>query len=237
MELNEQLILLPTNELLEKFGGGNHVPGSGSAVALSGIIACKLCFTVISLTKSRAGYETVESRIEFISAQLLKLEPNLYDAFQRDSEVFNDVVLLRQKRDETTDPKLRKGYADDELEKLKIATEIQLEVCGVCHDICQNAMYLFDIAFKSARGDSGAAASSAVSAAYAALFICYLNLKKFREGQWATEARRKCEDLLRRTNQLQAELFSRVVTLRDEGPPLESAQLELNLNIDELANE
>ena len=41
---------LPAAELLEKFGKGSHVPGSGSAAAFQGMLSAQLILTVISLT-------------------------------------------------------------------------------------------------------------------------------------------------------------------------------------------
>jgi formiminotetrahydrofolate cyclodeaminase len=226
MELNKQLLLLPANQLLEKFGAGNHVPGSGSAAALSGILAAKLCLAVAKLTLRKLDYEGVSPEMNFIKEKLEKLEPILYSAFQKDSEVFDEVIIARRSRDKETDPKKRKQFSNQALNKLREATEIPLEICTVCHEICDNALLLFDIGFKSARGDSGAAASSALSGAYAALFICYLNLKQARKSRWSIEVRKKCEDLLLKTNKLQVELFSRVINLRNEGLEPDSIQLE-----------
>ena len=36
------LLELPANKLLDQFGGGSHVPGSGSAAALMGLLAAQL---------------------------------------------------------------------------------------------------------------------------------------------------------------------------------------------------
>ena len=227
MELSKQLILLPANQLLDKFGAGNHVPGSGSAAALSGILGCKLCLAVVKLTLQKPDYASVSSEMNFIRQKLDKSEPVLYSAFQKDSEVFDQVISARRERDKQTDSKKKKHFSNLALSKLREATEIPLEICVACHDICDDALLLFDIGFKSARGDSGAAASSALSGAYAALFICYLNLKQARRSKWLIETRTKCENLLLKTNKLQRELFSRVINLRDEGLQLDSIQLEL----------
>ena len=54
MGAHSNLLDLKANILLDKFGKGGHVPGSGSAAALMGLLAAKLLATVSTLTLSRA---------------------------------------------------------------------------------------------------------------------------------------------------------------------------------------
>ena len=48
--METDLLEKTVNELMEKFGAGNHKPGSGSAAAFQGMVSAKLISTVISLT-------------------------------------------------------------------------------------------------------------------------------------------------------------------------------------------
>ena len=75
---------------------------------------------------------------------------------------------------------------------------------------------MFDMGYKSARGDSGAGVSSALAGASSGLFVSNLNLKSFRGGKWAIETRGKCEVLFDRVQQYQFNLFSRVTFLHEE---------------------
>lgn len=52
----QDLMTLPTDQLLSKFGSGGHKPGSGSAAALLGLVSCKLAQTVVSLSAGRDQY-------------------------------------------------------------------------------------------------------------------------------------------------------------------------------------
>lgn len=59
------LLNVTTEKLLEKFGAGNHKPGSGSAAAFQGMLSAKLLVTVISLTnelKRRDNYQNGSSQ-------------------------------------------------------------------------------------------------------------------------------------------------------------------------------
>lgn len=228
--MDQQLILLPTTQLLERFGAGKHVPGSGSAAAFSGILACKLCLTVIKITREKEDYVAVEPQMNFIEAQIVNiLEPALFDAFQKDSDEFDKVIQVRLQRNQETDPKKRKQLTDQARELLRPATEVPVQTCELCHSVCQHAISLFDLGFQSARGDSGTAATLALAGASGALFTCYLNLKEFRSGTWAKEIRRRCDQLLQRSTDLQLDLFSRVARLQEEGIEPSAVQLELKM--------
>lgn len=48
--MGKSLLEETTEELLKKFGAGNHKPGSGSAAAFQGMISAQLLITVINLT-------------------------------------------------------------------------------------------------------------------------------------------------------------------------------------------
>lgn len=230
IKMDQNLILLPAKQLLEKFGAGSHVPGSGSAAAFSGILACKLSVAVIKLTKQKEDYADTLPQMNFIEEQITELlEPSLFRAFQKDSDEFDRVITARLERNRAKNPKKRKQLSEQARALLKSATEIPIEICGTCHLVCQHALSLFDLGFKSARGDSGAAASLALSGAHAALFVCYLNLKEFRDGEWAIRTRKNCDELLQQSRIMQINLFSRVTRLQEEGIKPSAIQLEFKL--------
>jgi formiminotetrahydrofolate cyclodeaminase len=220
------LIDLPTQQLLEKFGAGGHKPGSGSAAALSGILAAKLIVTVATLTRQRDSYVAAHRDAEFITEQIKgRLDPALSFAFQRDAEIFDQVIIARRRRDEERDPVRKRELADAARDLLQQATEIPLGVCRDCLRLVEFGLSMFDIGFKSARGDSGTAVSATLAGAFSALFIVYLNLRSFRSREWTRRARQEADDLMRLALQLQDTLFSRVTELR--GYDEEEPQLQL----------
>lgn len=215
--LGRQLLSLSADELLDEFGAGKPVPGAGSAAALLGILACKLCLTVIKLTKQKDSYEANWSQVSSIESQIVgRVEPKLYQVFQKDSEVFAEVVLARQKRELELNSEKREQLDFEELLSLREATELQLEVCETCDEICEFAISLFDLGYQTARGDSGTAMSGALSGAMSALSICYLNLRKFTDDEWASTIRMKCDDLLQRLERLKRKSFLIITKLREE---------------------
>jgi formiminotetrahydrofolate cyclodeaminase len=223
-----KLLQLPASQLLEKFGSGGHKPGSGSAAALMGIIACKLLRTVITLTKTRDTYKENFDQLNLVDRQLIdRLEPFLIESVQSDAIQFDRVIKARRERDATTDSKEKKRLGEKALRELEKATEIPLEIAKYCIDLAERGLAVFDLGFRAARGDSGVAISAAISAANGSLFIVYLNLTQFKGGQWSVQIRNDANSLFSRSQSLQQDLFRRVTRLQEEG--LESPQLQMKL--------
>ena len=215
--MTEDLLSLPANELLNKLGSGGHKPGSGSAAALLGLVACKLIQTVVTLTNGRDQYQGVGPQLTLANQDVNEnIEPILRKAVQEDSIQFDKVIAARRLRDNETEPKLKKKLAASALKELKLSTEIPLRIAGLCIEVANNAIAVFDVGFKSARGDSGVAISSALAGASGAISIVYLNLTSFRGGKWAMQTRNKVDPLLIQTQGLQVELFNRVERLKQQ---------------------
>lgn len=189
-----ELLSLPASKLLEKFGAGSHKPGSGSAAALHGLLACKLISTVVQLTSDREKYSGVSAEMRVISEQLHSVyEPELAKLFQEDSEVFDRVIQLRRARDAVSDASERRRLNESHLAELRLATDIPVKISRTCLSVARSGLIVFDIGFRAARGDSGVAISSAVAGANGALCVAYLNLTQFRGAEvdhHATDLRR-----------------------------------------------
>jgi formiminotetrahydrofolate cyclodeaminase len=211
------LIELPVSTLLDKFGSGKHAPGSGSAAALMGLLSAKLVVTVGSLTLRKTEYRKDHATIEFVVKKITEeVTPLLLDLFQRDAEVFDEVIRARKARDTATDERERRRHADVALEKLKLATDIPFQIADACLKLIDYATVVFDAGFKGARGDTGAAVSAAVAGAMSALFVINLNLKSFRGSEWAREQRARCDTLHQELTRKQASALERVMQLRAE---------------------
>ncbi|MEM6458612.1 MAG: cyclodeaminase/cyclohydrolase family protein [Planctomycetota bacterium] len=92
MEL-PHLASVPFQELLEKFAAGNHKPGSGSAAALSGLLSSAMARTVIDLTLRRQKYADKHQDFRVMLNEITRrIEPQLWQAFQEDSEQFAKVI-------------------------------------------------------------------------------------------------------------------------------------------------
>lgn len=212
-----KLLALPAERLLDKFGAGGHKPGSGSAAALLSLIACKLLQTVISLTHGRKRYAGVTEQLTLANQDMLsRVEPSLFEAFQNDSIQFDQVIQLRRARDAEAKPEERRSLSRLHLRELEAATEIPLQIARDSISVAEHGLAVFDLGFRSARGDSGVAISAALSGASGALSVVFLNLTSFRGSRWAVQTREEADMLNARVQELQGEMVTRLLRLRTE---------------------
>lgn len=215
--MNQELIKLPTDQLLTKFGSGGHKPGSGSAAALLGLVACKLVQTVVTLSAGRDQYQGVEAQLTLANQDITTgIEPILLTAIQEDSDCFDRVIKTRRLRDEETDRNKKKALSEKALAELRTATEIPIRITETCLQLADRATVVFDLGFKAARGDSGVAISSALAGASGGLAIVYLNLTSFKGSEWAVQTRTKADELSLRVQNHHVQLLERIARLQTE---------------------
>ena len=95
-------------------------------------------------------------------------------------------------------------------------------ICQKLRDGDSEGLDVFDLGFRSARGDSGVGISAATSGAVGALSVIYLNLTRFRGSDWAITMRERADELNRATQAVQFQLLERIARLRSEGEPNDS---------------
>jgi formiminotetrahydrofolate cyclodeaminase len=213
----QHLLGLPAEALLNKFGSGKHAPGSGSAAALMGLLSAKLVLTVGQLTLIREDYKSQHAAIKASCDRIQTfVVPRLERLFQEDAEVFDRVIVARRARDSASGGHEKRRYAEQALEQLRFATAIPFNIAETCLELIDLAASVFDGGFKGARGDTGAALSSAVAGVLASVFVINLNLKSFRGSYWAREQRKECDNLQARVIEKYEAALTRVVKLRAE---------------------
>ena len=192
-----ELIKLSTEELLRKFGSGNHKPGSGSAAAVQGMLSAQLIRTVIDLTKSKDQYKEWLPDLNKMATDLEEeIYPKLLYYFQLDSEQFGRVIQLRRERDEEKDPAKKRELIQSLDDALLPATQTPIAIARLCINIARYALFMFDHGFRSARGDSGVALNNAIATVSGCLSIVNLNLLSLDDDE-ETEQIRKDAALLK----------------------------------------
>ena len=218
--MEQKLLDLKCHQLLEKFGAGEHKPGSGSAAALNGMTACQLLITVIELTTAKKRKPTYGKHWEELNNVRQEISsriyPELTDLFQRDSDEFDQAIILRKQRDEETMPMERAVLANKAIEALRISTETPIEIASLCLEVCRYAVIVFDKGFKSARGDSSVALNSALSAVGGCISIIDLNLTSFQPNDWFVKICNSRDSLKEDFNALSKELSVRHAGLKSE---------------------
>ena len=218
--MNDKLLELPANTLLDKIGAGNHIPGSGSAAALNGILACKLILTVIELTidpKRKSRYIDILHKCTFVQDNIKdRIAPKLEVLFQKDSEYFDQTIKKREERDKEKNQKNKNSLAEQSNEALKVSTQLPVEIANLCLELAEYAIFIFDECFKSARGDSSVALGSALSGISGSIAIISLNLRSFAKSNWTEEIKEKRNLLKEKLELLTKENFNRIETLDAE---------------------
>ncbi|MBX3164053.1 MAG: cyclodeaminase/cyclohydrolase family protein [Bacteroidetes bacterium] len=209
---------LPTTELLDAFGQGSHIPGSGSAAALSGLIAVELMKTVLTLSINKPPYQNHKPQFEHIIKQInSKYKPLYTELFNTDIRVFHKVSYYRRLRDNSeNNSKEKEDYNKQSLDELRKATDIPINICKTSMELMELAFNVFDNGYKSARGDSGVAISNLLSSAQGALFVVFLNLKTFKKSKWKDEKMNEAVELAVKFTKMQKDAYARVVTLYNE---------------------
>lgn len=223
---HKNFLELSAQDLLAEFGKGNHIPGSGSAAAFSGLMAIELMKTVLQLSIEKKAYELFKIEFELLLSNLIDTsKPKFVEYFNEDNRIFHKVSFYRRARDKALIDEEKNKYKELSAELLKEATDIPLEMCRSALDLIPIAISIFDNGFKSARGDSGVAISYLLSCAQGALFIVFLNLKSFSKSRWKEERMVKALELNKILLRFQREAYSKVTSLYDETPV--AKQLEL----------
>lgn len=211
------LMTIPAGKLLDKFGSGTHAPGSGSAAALMGILSAKLIITVGKLSLKKDEYRDDHSKIQYINDRIEEdIEPELKKLFDEDASIFDEVIKLRVARDKATDKNEKKRLGEQANNKLRVATDIPIRICELALRLIDHGTAMFDMGFKAARGDSGAAVSSAVAGAMSAIFVVSLNLRSFKKSEWAQSKRKRVAELEKELEKKQLDAFGRVSQLKEE---------------------
>jgi Zn-dependent peptidase ImmA (M78 family) len=216
----KKLLELPTDKLLEKLGAGSHKPGSGSASAFNGLIACQMITTVVQITldpKRKERYGHHYPRLLKIKSDVVnRILPELEGLFQEDSDQFDKSIKKREERDKERNQKIKNKIDLEALKELQISTALPLEIATLCLELAEYATFLIDDGFQSARGDSCVALSSALSSVSGCLGIASLNLQSFPADSWTKSTSSRILAIKKEHDRLHIESTQKVESQADE---------------------
>lgn len=212
-----KLLDLPTIELLDKIGAGNHKPGSGSAAALNSILSCKLILTVTELTLEKTSYKWAYSECKKIQEDIRQnIGPELEFLFQEDSEQFDKTINKRTERNLASNQKQKNELDKEALKELIHSTELPIRIAKLSLKLANYSLYIFDNCFKSARGDSSVALNSSLAGITGCISIVSLNLSSFQKNTWTEKIKRERNEIRTEFSKLTEENFKRMDILEEE---------------------
>lgn len=220
-----------TEKLLNAFGAGGHKPGAGSAAALQGMLSAKLILTVIELSgeeKRKKYYEAIYAQLNEMSSAINDhIYPRLEILFQQDSEQFHAAFEFRSARDNEPKIKLRRQFAQQAKDALKLAVDTPLEIANLCIILADYATFLFNNGFTAARGDSGVGLHSLISVIPGCLSIINLNLLSIDDEDWIENIRASTVELKDNYDRLLSIAASDLLSLEKEVEMSQSLQREI----------
>jgi formiminotetrahydrofolate cyclodeaminase len=223
-----KLIELSTKELLEKFGAGNHKPGSGSAAAFQVLLSAQLIRTVMELSRQRGISQTWLPDLDRIEDELEnRIYPALLHYFQLDSEQFDRVVKLRRARKKEPNPLKKRALKQELDDALLAATQTPIAIAKLCAELAGYALFLFDNGFQSARGDSGVALNNATATILGCLSIINLNLLSLGHNEETEQIRLEAARLKAAHSELSIKATERMTLLENEAERNKSFHQEL----------
>lgn len=151
-------------DLLDLFAAGKNTPGAGSAAALQGAVAGSLIQSVAKYTLKSAVSPADQTRARLLLDRAGEICGRLRRAVDEDSAAFARYWQSREEED------------------LWVAIDVPVSIADDCVELGAMALELYETGFRNARGESAAAALSALAAAEAALYAARLNLKLSKDS-------------------------------------------------------
>ena len=199
-----QMLDLPARQMLNEFGKGIGMPGSGSVAVISAMSGVQMLISVCKLTIGKERYAAVHSEMAEIQKELERVYlPRLEKILYADAATVKEMLRYRILRDKETEPAKKQEYKQLAYAQLEKATDTMIDLCSVCLEIIPMALHAYEIGLKSARGDSGVVLSNLLSGASSGLYMTLINIKDAKNGSWTIAKRAEVETFFGRLHEYQ----------------------------------
>ena len=213
----ENLLDITGREMLDEFGKGKGMTGSGAVTIMSAMSAAKLLVSVCKLTSTKEKYKHVLSEINEIEEILEKQYlPELEKIMHMDVATVKQMLKTRLKRDQETDAAKKEELKKLASAQLEDATDTMMDFCRLCLDMIPMALQVYRTGLKSAQGDSGVALSSLLSCAGSGLFTALINIQNAKAAEWTQSKRTEVETFFGRLHEYQYILSGKLARMYNE---------------------
>lgn len=190
-EIKDKSLHLFLDELASKA----PTPGGGSAAAFMGAQSAALTSMVCNLTLGKPKYAAVETDMQHLLEQSEALRQQLTDMIKADVEVFDQLMAAYGLPKESEEQKATRS--DTIQKRLKEATLVPM----ACARACTSAIKLSRIAAEKGNlgviSDAGVAAMAGYAGLKSAALNVYINAGSLKDKEFADEALKELEDLLK----------------------------------------
>lgn len=210
----DNLLDMPARHMLDEFGKGIGMPGSGPVAIVSTMSGLHLLVSICKLTLNKEKYHWVHQEMRDIEKSILEeYLPRLDKIMHEDADTVKNMVRMRILRDKETDPQKKQEYRTQALQHLEKATDTMIELCSICLDIIPMALHTYQVGLKSAQGDSVVALSNLLSGASSGLYMVLCNMQTGKNCQWANSKRAIVETFFGRLHEYQYIFSGRLASL------------------------
>ena len=170
---------LTVKDFLNKVAGSDPVPGGGSIAALNGALAASLAAMVANLTLGKKKYEEVQSFMQAIADEAVRLKDEFVADVDRDSEAYDRVFACFKMPKDTDEQKAARSAAIQEATKHAawVPLEVARRACALMPRIAEVALK----GNQNAVTDACVAMMSARNAVLAALLNVRINLASLKD--------------------------------------------------------
>ena len=200
----------PLQTFLDQLCSAEPVPGGGSVAALSGALGASLVAMVCRLTIGKKGYEAVGAEMQTILPRAEKLQTELRDLMQADTDAYARVMDAYKLPKNSDAEKTTRAQAIQAA--LKNASDIPLHVAELCAQILELARPIAARGNKNAASDGGVGALMAEAGLRGAAFNVSINLGSITDQAYIADRRARVEQLTRAAEQTKREILATVAS-------------------------
>lgn len=172
---------------LDQLASAEPVPGGGSVAALSGALGASLVAMVCRLTIGKKGYEAVSAEMQAILPRAEKLQTELRDLMQADTDAYARVMdAYKLPKNSDAEKALRTQAIQT---ALKNASDVPLHVAELCAQVLELARSIAIKGNKNAASDGGVGALMAEAGLHGAAFNVSINLGSINDPAYVAEHR------------------------------------------------
>ncbi len=165
----------------------SHAPGGGNVSAAVATLACSMVCMVANLTVGKKAYLDFEDQAKEAVAACEAIIEKLKSLTIKDMEAFDAYMQVYRMPKETDEQKKAKAAAMEEAGKN--ATNVPLDICRACLEICVEAEKLSKYGNKMAISDVGVGAMTAVAAMKSCMLSVDINLPGIKDQDFVGAAK------------------------------------------------
>ena len=195
-------------KFLDQLASAEPVPGGGTVAALSGSLGASLVAMVCRLTIDKKGYEAVSDEMQTILVRAEKLQNELRDLMQADTDAYARVMSAYKLPKNTDAEKIARTNTIQDA--LKHAADVPLQVAERCAQVLELARPVAEKGNKNTASDAGVSALMAEAGLRGAVFNVQINLGSIQDAAFAQDRRARTEQLVADAEQRKRDILATV---------------------------